>query len=488
MEIRKIGAVACILFLWLVTSVHALPYGFSMHGRAAHSNAADIAVGPDGMVFLGAYNSGLSGFSYSEGVFEHTASIDETGVRVMTVAYGLGNTVFSANYDKGLWALQPSDTGFVLIDKIRSQVSSVMDFALDVAVGPDSLLYLANYADGLNAFSYDGAQLSLIAHKKGGQYTTSVAVRDDSTIFAGIGVEGLRAYVRNDSTFVSAGTIDDAVGGYAYCLEIGPDGTVFVANGGNGLRAYSYEDSTFTLRAHRDDGGDALDLAVSPDGTIFCANGSDGIRAYTYDGSSFINTAHTLTILYCEAVAIGQDYTVFGAHSGTGIVAYRYFQGSAYTLTVNSGNGSGDYAAGTRVSVEAYEPPILKVFDRWTGDTACVVGVDECTTLVTMPSRHAEIAATYRYEGVAADKEVPPRAGVRPRIDIAAKKITIVTCATAPVVIRLFDIRGRRLFSRSVCSTTQIDLQRYLDAGKNVYFLQWEESGTVQTVKVPAHR
>ena len=69
--------------------------------------------------------------------------------------------------------------------------------------------------------------------------------------------------------------------------------------------------------------------------------------------------------------------------------------GQAYALTVNSGGGSGNYAAGAVVAIAANAPASGKAFDRWTGDTACVAASAQASTTVTMPASAVSVTATY---------------------------------------------------------------------------------------------
>jgi hypothetical protein len=75
---------------------------------------------------------------------------------------------------------------------------------------------------------------------------------------------------------------------------------------------------------------------------------------------------------------------------------YGELPSGTYALTVNSGNGSGAYAAGTVVEIKAYRPWIGSEFDRWIGDTAYVANVFSPTTTVDMPAASVTVTATYR--------------------------------------------------------------------------------------------
>ena len=69
--------------------------------------------------------------------------------------------------------------------------------------------------------------------------------------------------------------------------------------------------------------------------------------------------------------------------------------GQWYGLTVNSGSGDGQYAAGSAVSVFADPVPTGLVFDQWLGDVGSVVDTYAAETTLIMPDGVAEITATY---------------------------------------------------------------------------------------------
>jgi hypothetical protein len=67
-----------------------------------------------------------------------------------------------------------------------------------------------------------------------------------------------------------------------------------------------------------------------------------------------------------------------------------------YSLTVNSGSGSGNYAEGTEVSIRADTPPNGEAFDKWTGDTIYVADINDAITKVTMPAGNLLLTALYK--------------------------------------------------------------------------------------------
>lgn len=74
-----------------------------------------------------------------------------------------------------------------------------------------------------------------------------------------------------------------------------------------------------------------------------------------------------------------------------------------YSLTVVYGSGTGQYAAGTKVIIEAIEAPAGKVFDKWvvTGASATVYSSTSKATTVTTAAGDSVITATYKDVGSA---------------------------------------------------------------------------------------
>jgi hypothetical protein len=74
-------------------------------------------------------------------------------------------------------------------------------------------------------------------------------------------------------------------------------------------------------------------------------------------------------------------------------VVATYTPPPLYALTVNSGTGDGNYAAGTVVTITADTAPPGQVFNSWVGAT--VADVAASTTTITMPAAAATVTATY---------------------------------------------------------------------------------------------
>ena len=153
---------------------------------------------------------------------------------------------------------------------------------------------------------------------------------------------------------------------------------------------------------------DASAISVSVNGGSATISGMDSW--FTTGGGKGFNQ------LYQGSTLIGQDqisYTV----TGSGTVTYTWLAADpfpqnapysipvtvtfaaappTYTLTVNSGTGSGSYTAGTAVNISANAPPSGQIFDQWTGNTSGIANVNSASTTYTMGGANATITATYK--------------------------------------------------------------------------------------------
>ncbi|MSR64499.1 MAG: DUF5050 domain-containing protein [Verrucomicrobiae bacterium] len=81
--------------------------------------------------------------------------------------------------------------------------------------------------------------------------------------------------------------------------------------------------------------------------------------------------------------------------SNTAVTAtYKAAPPATFTLTVNSGSGSGSYTNGTVVAIAANAPPAGQVFNQWTG--AAVANAFASSTTLTMPGSNTSVTATYK--------------------------------------------------------------------------------------------
>lgn len=72
--------------------------------------------------------------------------------------------------------------------------------------------------------------------------------------------------------------------------------------------------------------------------------------------------------------------------------------GEKYTVTVNSGTGGGDYAAGDTVTIKANAPASGKQFNKWevNSGTVTLASATSSATTFTMPAEAVTVTATYK--------------------------------------------------------------------------------------------
>ncbi len=296
-------------------------------------------------------------FAQLSHIFTNTAHIDEGGFAI-DVTLGADGTIFLANGDDGLRAYSYDGSSFTNTAHIHNG-----ELIIGVALGADGTVFVAKSEDGLSAYSYDGSSFTNTANIDDGGFAEDVAVGADGTVFLANGDGGLLAYSYDGSSFTNTAFISNGTG-FAEDVAVGADGTVFLANITEGLGAYSYDGSSFTNTAHIDNGGQAFGVAEGPDGTIFLANFDDGLRAYSYDGSSFTNTAHIDDGEFALGVTVGADGTIFLANNNGGLFAYSY-DGSSFTniAHINDGDGARSIALGADGTVFlANQPDGLRAY------------------------------------------------------------------------------------------------------------------------------
>ncbi|MBN1280550.1 MAG: DUF2341 domain-containing protein, partial [Candidatus Thermoplasmatota archaeon] len=150
--------------------------------------------------------------------------------------------------------------------------------------GNGSYLYLANYDDGLRAYTFNGSDLTNEGHIDNGGTAYNVWC-DGTYIYLANDNDGLRAYTFDGASFSNVGSVD--TGGSP--RDVWGDGTyIYVVNYRAALIAYTFDGSSFTYVSEVLEDDDAL--SVWGDGTyLYLAATSGGVRAYTFDGTSFTN-------------------------------------------------------------------------------------------------------------------------------------------------------------------------------------------------------
>ena len=144
--------------------------------------------------------------------------------------------------------------------------------------------------------------------------------------------------------------------------------------------------STYTLTVNSGTGSGSYPAGSTVDLVAASAPSGQEFDRWTGDVGTVVNVSAATTTLTMPAA----DATV--------TATYRDLEATPveYTLTVNSGTGSGSYAAGSSVDLVAASAPSGQEFDRWTGDVGNVANVSAAMTTLTMPAADATVTATYR--------------------------------------------------------------------------------------------
>jgi len=135
-------------------------------------------------------------------------------------------------------------------------------------------------------------------------------------------------------------------------------------------------------------------VAVAVDATHSAttdANGNytiSGLADGTYTVTPTL-AGYTFTPATASATVSGADVT------GIDFTAASSGGGTQYTLTVNDGTGSGQYAENDSVNISA-TVPAGQVFDAWTGDTQYLADATAASTTVTMPAQNITVTATFK--------------------------------------------------------------------------------------------
>lgn len=171
----------------------------SIFTNTAHTDNGGgyIAVAPDGTIFQASDDS-LWAWTYDGSSFTNTAQID-ISLDAADVAVGADGTVFLAlaTRDRGWWdntnlsAYTFNGTSFTNTANIV--VGGEDNSAIKVEVGPDGTIFLANGTDGLRAYNYDGGSFTNTAHLDDIVPIDDIAVSSDETIFL-VSDGGLYAY------------------------------------------------------------------------------------------------------------------------------------------------------------------------------------------------------------------------------------------------------------------------------------------------------
>jgi len=135
---------------------------------------------------------------------------------------------------------------------------------------------------------------------------------------------------------------------------------------------------------------------------------SSSLKAIYYDGSPYASTSTSVDQLTTDRAGARIGFPCDGTYYDGRMDELRFYNRKLepgeieelatpqiYTLTVNSGSGSGDYIAGSIVPISADPAPSGKGFVEWIGDTDDVDDVNAEDTTVAMPLHDVEVTAYY---------------------------------------------------------------------------------------------
>ncbi len=110
--------------------------------------------------------------------------------------------------------------------------------------------------------------------------------------------------------------------------------------------------------------------------------------------ATFVNSTTLTCSIYFGAATTATFYVVNPGTAPSNSLAVPVGGApSTYALTVVNGTGSGNYAAGTVVTITANNPPSGQAFSSWSGAT--VASATSATTSITMPAANTSVTANY---------------------------------------------------------------------------------------------
>ena len=319
--------------------------------------ARDLALSPDGTIFLANGQDGLRAYSFDGTSFTGAGHISDGG-NVYSVAVGPKKTIFTANSSDGLWAYNYDGAAFTNtahFDTLGNVYGVDVDVLRRVFTATSNGIYMYQYAynqfkfiersspaemgdvvvrsigticagslnHGIGLFSYDSTGFTghIASINPGGTAHTIAFSSTGNTIFLANYDDGLRAYAYDgDSLMERAQIIEED---YPVGVAVGL-GQVISANRNGGIFGYEFENTYFSPVNNNNYAGIAFDVAAGPGNTIFLANGSGGLRAYNYDGSSLISIAEIDNGGTALGLAMASDSSIFLANGNKGLWAYRY--------------------------------------------------------------------------------------------------------------------------------------------------------------------
>ncbi len=182
-------------------------------------------------------------------------------------------------------------------------------------------------------------------------------------------------------TLIDANNITD--GGITFAAGANPNEWSLNVDANNDLTVtYTPGLSTFALTVNGGTGDGYYEANTVVDLSANTVSAGDIFDVWTGDttGIANVNDPNTTITMPASAATVTATYKD---------------DPNTLLLTVNNGTGDGYYDPNTIVNLSADAPPIGKLFDTWTGDTANIANVHEANTTIRMPSADAAVTATY---------------------------------------------------------------------------------------------
>lgn len=319
--------------------------------------------------------------------------------------------IASDAFDKGIGKI----VGYRYSDSSKTKPSTAYQYAEYNGIEFEELS--AEYF--LTFLDYDGAliETQTVAEGKDGVEPTWTPDRTGYTFKEWSWEKSTDNIVTGDSTYrnVTEDRIIIATYSVGTPISDGNDYTLTINNGTN-----IEGNTTVTLK-----GGTAVTVQANAaaSGMTF-QYWSESTGTYT-DSFESIHSSITTFVMPNADVTITANYIASGSSSDSSSSNNSSSNNSSgttdtttkYTLTVNYGSGSGDYAAGTVVTISAYAPESSsKVFSKWTSTTTGVgfASATSASTTITMPASAVTVTANYKTR-TAEDDEDDSEAAARRR-------------------------------------------------------------------------
>jgi outer membrane protein assembly factor BamB/cytochrome bd-type quinol oxidase subunit 2 len=291
--------------------------------RWVYNASSDIrssaAIGADGTVYVGSYDSQIYALNGSTGAVRWNYT---TGSGIYSSpALGADGTVIVGSWDSNVYALNTTN------GLIRWSYATGNQIYSSPAIGADGTVYVGSLDNKVYALNGSTGALQW-SYATGNQVYSSPAIGTDSTIY--VGSVDSNIYALNGRTgalrwsYATGALVDSSP-------AIGADGTVYVGsrdsnlyalNGSTGIRRWNYTtggliDSSPCL------GADGTVYVASSDATVYALNGSTGALRWNYTTGGSISSSPIVGAdgtLYVGS----HDATLYALHGSTGVLLWKH--------------------------------------------------------------------------------------------------------------------------------------------------------------------